>query len=429
MSVTPVAPSEQPIVGIVVDETAPAPSSIISAIEGAGARFELWTPATAISRGAAAEAVVFGLEASSLERLLPVAAVLDGDPRTRWKPRVFLVDEDVPASRLASFGAGALVTATSAPETFGLAIERALEQARARRDAQTLARSSVDDLRALEQTLAAVQRDGATLSHDARVLFGVILGFASNMRDGFAGPITEEQRQHVQNILDASNDAAALLERYAGALRRAIPRSIDPAHATAARVATRQHLDLGELVRGTVALFHGIASAKQIRLAAEASRAVFAWCDPMQVKQALVNLLSNALKFTPAGGRVNVSVRPGPLGSARSAAMVRPDVEIVVSDTGPGIPEHERSRVFERGVRLERDLSTPGTGQGLAIVREIAELHGGLVRIDEAPGGGASLALVVPADRRGRSGEQAAVSASSAPPRVYSVPPSSARPT
>ena len=296
----------------------------------------------------------------------------------------------MPASRLASFGAGTLVTATSSPEAFAFAIERALEQARARREVQTLARTSIDDLRALEQTLAAVQRDGATLSHDARVLFGVILGFASNMRDGFAGPITEEQRQHVQNILEASNDAAALLERYAGALRRAIPRSMNPEHATAARVATRQHLELGELVRGTVALFHGIASAKQIRLEAEASRAVYAWCDPMQVKQALVNLLSNALKFTPAGGSVVVAARPGPLGPARVGAMARRDVEVVVSDTGPGIPEHERSRVFERGVRLERDLATPGTGQGLAIVREIAELHGGLVRAEETPGGGAS---------------------------------------
>jgi len=429
VSVAVVAPNEPPIVGIVVDETAPARSAVIAAIEAAGARFELWTPATAIARGAAAEAVVFDLAASSLERLLPVAAVLDGDPRTRWKPRVFVVDEDVPASRLASFGAGALVPAIASPETFGLAIERALEQAQARRDAHALARSSVDDLRALERTLVAVQQDGATLSHDARVLFGVILGFAANMRDGFAGPITEEQRQHVQNILDASNDAATLLERYASALRRAIPRSSEPAQATAARVATRQHHDLGELVRATVALFHGIASAKQIRLAAEASRALFAWCDPMQVKQALVNLLSNALKFTPAGGRVNVSVRPGPLDPARSAAMARPDVEIVVSDTGPGIPEHERSRVLERGVRLERDLAMPGTGHGLAIVRDVAELHGGLVRIDETPGGGASIALVVPADRRGRSGEQAAVSVSSAPPRAYSVPPSSARST
>lgn len=402
-----------PIVGVVVDDAASARASVLTAIAAAGARFEVWTPSTAGARGLAAEAIVFDLEASSMERARRVAAALDDDPRTRWTPRVFVVAEDTPASQLASFGAGALVTATSSLEALRLAIERALEQASARRDAQALARSRADDLHALERTLLAVQRDGATLSHDARVLFGVILGFASNMRDGFAGPITEEQRQHVQNILDASSDASALVERYASALRRAMPRSIDPAHATAARAAMRQRLDLGELARFTVALFHGAASAKQIRLAAEASRAAFAWCDPMQMKQALVNLLSNALKFTPAGGRVDVSVRPIPLDPARSAATARPDVEIVVSDTGPGVPEHERARVFERGVRLDRDLATPGTGLGLAIVQEVAELHGGLVRIDDAPGGGASIALVVPADRSGRSGEQAAASASS----------------
>ncbi len=281
-----------------------------------------------------------------------------------------------------------------------VAIASTMEQAREQAEALRAARA---DVRMLEQTLAAVQRDGATLSHDARVLFGIILGFASNLRDGFGGPVTDAQRRQLANIVEASTDATALLDRYVTALRRLVPPSAEAAGLASAPTTIRRHLDLGELVRGTVVLFAGVAAGKRIRLVADTRLATYAWCDVMQIKQALVNLVGNALKFTPAGGTVEVAVRPGPPASTRSGLLEMRDVEIAVSDTGPGIPEHERERVFERGVRLERDLAIPGTGLGLAIVRDIVTLHGGLVRVDETLGGGATIVLVFPADLRGRT--------------------------
>ncbi len=191
------------------------------------------------------------------------------------------------------------------------------------------------------------------------------------------------------------------------ALRRTVrEQSAPPVAALAsANPPRRRQNDLADLVRTTVALFAGIAAAKRIRIEAVAPRAVLAWCDAMQVKQVLVNLLANALKFTPPEGVIEVAVGQGAPASTRGGGNARREVEIIVSDSGPGIPEADRERVFERGVRLGRDSLVPGTGLGLAVVRDIVELHGGVVRIDSAPLGGASFVLTLPADLRARAAD------------------------
>jgi two-component system sensor histidine kinase MprB len=122
----------------------------------------------------------------------------------------------------------------------------------------------------------------------------------------------------------------------------------------------------------------------------------------MQVKQIVTNLLVNSLKFTPMAGRVTVSVRSAAPTSATSGPAARHHAEVVVSDTGPGIPVEERERVFERGVRLARDQALPGSGIGLAVVRELATLHGGSAHVEETPGGGAAVVVRLPFDMRVR---------------------------
>ncbi len=120
--------------------------------------------------------------------------------------------------------------------------------------------------------------------------------------------------------------------------------------------------------------------------------------DERRLKQLLYNLLANALKFTPEGGEVRVTVR-----------RQGDSIVLAVSDTGVGIPEDEREKIFESFYQVDSTLSktAQGTGLGLAVVRQIAELHGGTVRVDSELGQGSSFVVTLPqphfADHEGDS--------------------------
>jgi two-component system sensor histidine kinase BaeS len=109
--------------------------------------------------------------------------------------------------------------------------------------------------------------------------------------------------------------------------------------------------------------------------------------DPTRLGQLVANLISNALKFTPAGGSVTVGV-----------VLAGGDVVISVRDTGVGIPADELPRVFERFYRASTAtaIAAPGTGIGLAIVRSIAAAHGGTVRVESEVGVGTTFTVVLP---------------------------------
>jgi two-component system sensor histidine kinase TctE len=120
------------------------------------------------------------------------------------------------------------------------------------------------------------------------------------------------------------------------------------------------------------------ALARQIDLGFELSDAV-AQADPFLLREALANLVHNALEYTPAGGRVTVRVR-------RRPAAAGPEVVIEVEDDGPGIPAFERERVLERFYRIPGTGGT-GSGLGLAIVREIVQAHGAALALGEGEEG------------------------------------------
>jgi two-component system sensor histidine kinase KdpD len=107
--------------------------------------------------------------------------------------------------------------------------------------------------------------------------------------------------------------------------------------------------------------------------------------DFVLLERVLGNLLDNALKYSPAGSPVTIS-----------AAVREQELEIAVSDRGPGIPEAERERVFGKFIRLSRPESKGGTGLGLSIAQGIVQAHGGRIWVEEAPGGGARVVLTVP---------------------------------
>ncbi len=143
--------------------------------------------------------------------------------------------------------------------------------------------------------------------------------------------------------------------------------------------------DLGRLARSAGELYDEIAAAKQITLRLEtADTPVVA--DATRLRQALANLIDNAIKYTPPGGQVLVST-----------AIRGADAVFTISDTGPGVPEPEQPRIWERLYRGDQSRSQSGLGLGLSLVRAIVEAHGGRVSMRNAPGGGAIFEVILPA--------------------------------
>jgi len=337
------------------------------------------------------------------ERYEALASALGNDPRTRALPRFALAAPGLACERLAGLGPVQAVPQGDAAHLHR-ALAEVVEQRRAAAAAADQVRALEERLRIALDRLAVLRAEAQTLTHDARVLCGVVVGFAANLRDGIAGPLDSLQRGHVAQILEAANDTSALVERFGGAARAhtELPAERASAAPPGQRTARRTLVDLVELTRTTLGLFARVAEQKTIRVAFDAPEPVSLWGDAMQIKQVVTNLLVNALKFTPPGGSVSVMVRAVAPSGVAAGLAARQQAELVVCDTGPGIPAAEREHVFERGVRLSRDERVPGTGIGLSVVREIVAAHGGSARAEEAPGGGAALVVRLPVDMRSR---------------------------
>jgi hypothetical protein len=226
--------------------------------------------------------------------------------------------------------------------------------------------------------------------HDLRVLLGVIVGYGSNLRDGAGGALSEAHRDNVLKMIEAATDATAILEQTIVASRSA---ALGVPTANPART-QRSHVEIAGLAAAVVRMFGKAAELRRIELTCAAAEPIRIWGNAVQLKQVVANLVVNALKFVPAGGRVCVTTRLGIFGNA----------EIVVTDTGPGVPPGDRERIFDHRVRLDRDAGIGGTGIGLALVRELVVVHhGGAVRVDDAAGGGAEFVVSLPLDRRSRA--------------------------
>jgi two-component system phosphate regulon sensor histidine kinase PhoR len=127
------------------------------------------------------------------------------------------------------------------------------------------------------------------------------------------------------------------------------------------------------------------ACGVQLALGVEAPPEAVILVDPLRLHQVIENLASNALKFSPPGGRVDLSVKITSQGQIWE-----------VRDQGPGIPEAEQGRIFERFYRAQGAKAKPGTGLGLAIVKHLCRLMGGEVSVESRPGEGATFRVILP---------------------------------
>jgi signal transduction histidine kinase len=307
-------------------------------------------------------------------------------------------DAATPAELLRGWGVPAL-SFDAPPEALLRAVHALATPARSAHLAEARARAVEEEFRAHERRRDLLRSAAGDLHHEVRSLLSVILGNAANLRDDIAKGAREEQSAAAAAIADASLRAAGLLDRFQESVREALEPSDLQAFGTGRGRRTR--VDLNELIGGVVALFATEARARGVALSRGRSPAVTAWCERDQIAQVLLNLLSNALKFTPRGGAVTCEARLIPASEA-DGARAPARAEIVVRDTGPGILLEERERVFERGERGERDRGTPGQGLGLAICRDLVEQHRGAIAAEDAPGGGALLRVSLPVDPRSR---------------------------
>ncbi|MFT3781513.1 MAG: ATP-binding protein [Nibricoccus sp.] len=147
----------------------------------------------------------------------------------------------------------------------------------------------------------------------------------------------------------------------------------------------RTEEDLRTVVAQAADLYADVAEAKQISLKLEEGSAVPVFVDKVRLRQAVANLIDNAIKYTPDGGSVTLRVN-----SENGTAFLS------VRDTGPGVPEAEQPRIWERLYRGDQSRSQTGLGLGLSLVKAIVDAHGGAVTMHNAPGGGSIFEVGLP---------------------------------
>lgn len=243
--------------------------------------------------------------------------------------------------------------------------------------------------------LEAIRRDFvANVSHEIRTPLTAIRGYAETLREGaidnpeLAGKFVEVIERHSERLTRLTDDLLTLSDLELGrtALRRTAV-SLPPA------------------VDAAINLMRGKAARREVEIRGDVPADLPRLCaDPDRVEQVLLNLVDNAVKYTPAGGRVRVSARTARPPHIDATAPPSEDgphawVEISVSDTGIGIPSHDLPRLTERFYRVDKARSRElgGTGLGLAIVKHIVSAHGGALRIESELGHGTRVSVYFPA--------------------------------
>jgi signal transduction histidine kinase len=149
---------------------------------------------------------------------------------------------------------------------------------------------------------------------------------------------------------------------------------------------SREPLELSDVVRDAVSLYADVAEEKGVALETRCAPGVCVSADRNRMRQVVANLLDNAIKYTPAGGRVEVST-----------ALDGGEAVLTVTDTGVGIPPGERPRIWDRLYRGDASRSERGLGLGLSLVKAVVEAHGGRVDALSSPGAGATFVVRLPA--------------------------------
>jgi two-component system, NarL family, sensor histidine kinase EvgS len=216
----------------------------------------------------------------------------------------------------------------------------------------------------------------STMSHELRTPLNAVLGFSDLLADERYGALNDRQQRYVRHIhtggkhlLKLISDILDLSKIEAGRMELAL-----------------EDVIVESAFAEVISTLYPLAEKKSQALLPQSEPSLRVHADGMRFKQALMNLVGNAIKFTPEGGRIELAAR-----------KVDDKVRVEVRDNGPGIPSEQQQQIFEAFVRLSQTGSaTEGTGLGLAITARLVELHGGKLEIESRPGQGSCFYFSLP---------------------------------
>jgi signal transduction histidine kinase len=219
------------------------------------------------------------------------------------------------------------------------------------------------------------------VSHELRTPLTCIYQFVTILLDGLAGPVTADQRDHLDTILRSVNQLGAMVRDL-----------LEASRAESGKVRLEPHcVAISDLVKLGVTMMRSLASEKQVGLEMGIdSRIPFVYGDPDRILEVLINLIDNAIKFTPSGGSVTVQA---------CLAPTDPDfVYLSVADTGCGIDPKAKALIFERMYQDPNsiDNSRKGLGLGLYIAKQLITLHGGRIWVASELGNGSTFSFTLP---------------------------------
>ncbi|MFW5878839.1 MAG: sensor histidine kinase, partial [Myxococcota bacterium] len=257
----------------------------------------------------------------------------------------------------------------------------------------------------------------ATVSHELRTPLTSVIGYSEMLLEGLVGEMTAEQKEYVATIFEKGESLLDLIGSILDISR------IESGRLTLSKV----DLNLSELADSAISTVKPQAQKKRLELHCEIEPEIPpVRGDRDKVRQCMVNLLANAVKFTPEGGRIDLKVehyhgsRRAPPASRRDEAgytlfeMMDEDfVRISVKDSGIGIADDQKERIFDSFYQVDSSSTRAygGTGLGLSIVKSYMEAHEGEVWVDSVPGEGSTFALLLPTPRRGADAIQSAAGA------------------
>jgi signal transduction histidine kinase len=216
----------------------------------------------------------------------------------------------------------------------------------------------------------------ASMSHELRTPLNAVIGFSDVLLERMFGELNERQEEYVRDIRDSGRHLLELINEI-----------LDLSKVEAGRMELEvAALSLPDLLEHGLAMVRERAARHGIAISlAVAPEVGVVWADELKLKQVVLNLLTNAVKFTADGGSVDVTAEPA-----------GDEIRVTVRDTGVGISEAEQERIFEAFQRGGRESRAEGTGLGLTLSKRIVELHGGRIWVTSVPGEGSTFAFAIP---------------------------------